>query len=43
MPVLSVILTVLNEGESVRAVLESLCAQSHHPDEVVIADGGSRD
>jgi len=43
MPVLSVILTVLNEGESVRAMLDSLCAQSRRPDEVVIADGGSRD
>src|SRR5512136_1760615 len=40
---LSVILTVLNEGEAVRGVLESLCAQTRCPDEVVIADGGSRD
>jgi glycosyltransferase involved in cell wall biosynthesis len=39
----SVILTVLNEGESVRAVLESLAAQTRLPDEVVICDGGSRD
>jgi len=39
----SVILTVLNEGESVRGVLESLCQQTRPPDEVVIADGGSRD
>jgi glycosyltransferase involved in cell wall biosynthesis len=39
----SVILTVLNEGESVRGVLESLCVQTRCPDEVVIADGGSRD
>ncbi len=39
----SVILTVLNEGEAVRAVLESLLAQTRPPDEVVIADGGSRD
>ncbi len=42
MPV-SVILTVLNEGEAVRGVLESLCAQTRRADEVVIADGGSRD
>lgn len=42
MPV-SVILTVLNEGEAVRGVLESLCVQTRRPDEVVVADGGSRD
>ena len=40
---LSVILTVLNEGPAVRGVLESLCAQTCRPDEVVIADGGSTD
>jgi glycosyltransferase involved in cell wall biosynthesis len=39
----SVILTVLNEGEAARDVLESLCGQTRQPDEVVIADGGSRD
>lgn len=39
----SVIMTVLNEGESLRAVLDSLAAQTRPPDEVVIADGGSRD
>ena len=39
----SVILTVLNEGEAVRGVLESLCVQTRRPDEVVVADGGSRD
>jgi glycosyltransferase involved in cell wall biosynthesis len=39
----SVILTVLNEGEAIRAVLESLMTQTRLPDEVVIADGGSRD
>ena len=42
MPI-AVILTVLNEGESVRAVLDSLCQQTQPPHEVVIADGGSRD
>ena len=36
-------MTVLNEGESIRAVLDSLAAQTRPPDEVVIADGGSRD
>ena len=39
----SVIMTVLDEGEAIRAVLDSLAAQSRPPDEVVIADGGSRD
>jgi glycosyltransferase involved in cell wall biosynthesis len=39
----SVILTVLNEAEAVRGVLESLCVQTRRPDEVVVADGGSRD
>jgi glycosyltransferase involved in cell wall biosynthesis len=37
------VLTVLNEGEAMRAVLDSLCAQTLTPDEVVVADGGSRD
>jgi len=40
---IAVILTVLNEGEAARAVLDSLCQQTQSPDEVVIADGGSRD
>ncbi len=39
----SLILTVLNEGASIRRVLDSLAAQTRLPDEVVIADGGSRD
>jgi glycosyltransferase involved in cell wall biosynthesis len=39
----SVIMTVLDEEESLRAVLDSLAAQTRPPDEVVIADGGSRD
>ncbi len=39
----SVIMTVLDEGESIRGVLDSLAAQTRPPDEVVIADGGSRD
>jgi glycosyltransferase involved in cell wall biosynthesis len=39
----SLILTVLNEGESIRGVLDSLAAQTRPPDEIVIADGGSRD
>lgn len=39
----SVIATVLNEGESIRRLMDSLCAQTRQPDEVVIVDGGSRD
>lgn len=39
----SVICTVLNEGESIRRLLDSLCIQSRLPDEVVIVDGGSQD
>ncbi len=40
---ISVVVTVLNEGESVRPLMESLAAQTLPPDEVVIVDGGSRD
>jgi glycosyltransferase involved in cell wall biosynthesis len=39
----SVIATVLNEGEAIRPLLDSLIQQSRLPDEVVICDGGSRD
>src|SRR5687767_13151952 len=39
----SVALTVLNEGEAIRAVLDSLAVQTRPPDEIVIADGGSQD
>jgi glycosyltransferase involved in cell wall biosynthesis len=39
----SLILTVLNEGEHIRRLLESILKQSRLPDEVVICDGGSRD
>ncbi|MCU0506906.1 MAG: glycosyltransferase [Anaerolineae bacterium] len=39
----SVICTVLNEGESIRALLHTLVAQTRRPDEVVFVDGGSRD
>jgi glycosyltransferase involved in cell wall biosynthesis len=40
---ISVIATVLNEGESIRRLMDSLVAQTCPPDEVVIVDGGSRD
>lgn len=39
----SLILTVLNEGKSLPALLDSIAAQTVQPDEVVICDGGSRD
>lgn len=39
----SVVLTVFNEGHSIRALLDSLAAQTRPPDEIVIADGGSTD
>jgi len=39
----SLILTVLNEGEHVRRLLDSVGKQSRPPDEVVVCDGGSRD
>ena len=39
----SVIATVLNEGESIQRLMESLVVQTRPPDEVVIVDGGSRD
>lgn len=42
-PRVSVICTVLNEGDAIRQLLDSLAAQMQAPDEVVIVDGGSRD
>lgn len=39
----SVIATVLNEGQAIDRLLETLAAQTRPPDEVVIADGGSTD
>ena len=39
----TVISTVLNEGEAIRRLMDSLVAQTRQPDEVVIVDGGSRD
>ncbi len=40
---ISLIATVLNEGESIHRLLGSLAAQTRLPDEVVIVDGGSHD
>lgn len=39
----SIICTVLNEGEAIRRLLGSLVAQTRAPDEIVIVDGGSGD
>ena len=39
----SVICTVLNEGDSIRRLMDSVMAQTRQPDEFVIVDGGSRD
>ena len=39
----SVIVTVLNERESIRRLLDSLAAQTRRADQVVICDGGSTD
>src|SRR5687767_9905452 len=39
----SVIVTVKNEGEAIRPLLESLLRQTRPADEVVICDGGSTD
>ncbi|MCP4357836.1 MAG: glycosyltransferase [Chloroflexi bacterium] len=42
MPV-SLIVTVKDEGEAIRPLLDSLIQQTRLPDEVVICDGGSKD
>ena len=39
----SVIATVLNEGPSIRVLLDSVLNQTRAPDEVIIVDGGSTD
>jgi glycosyltransferase involved in cell wall biosynthesis len=39
----TVILTVLNEVESLPRLLDSLAAQTRPPDEVIVVDGGSHD
>ena len=40
---ISLIVTVLNEGDSIRQLLDSITRQTRAPDEVVIVDGGSKD
>lgn len=39
----SLILTVKNEARSIRALLDSIAAQTRMPDEVIVCDGGSSD
>jgi glycosyltransferase involved in cell wall biosynthesis len=39
----SVICTVLNEGASIKRLLDSLCEQTRPPAEVIVVDGGSSD
>src|SRR3954447_4085364 len=39
----ALIVTVLDEADSIDALLESVAAQTCLPDEVVVADGGSHD
>ncbi len=39
----SLVFTVLNESASLPDLLESICAQTIQPDEVVVVDGGSTD
>jgi glycosyltransferase involved in cell wall biosynthesis len=39
----SVVVTVKNEGETIRPLLESLIDQTRRPSEIVICDGGSTD
>jgi glycosyltransferase involved in cell wall biosynthesis len=40
---ISLIATVLNEGESIRRLMDSILRQTRQPDEIVIVDGGSTD
>ncbi len=39
----SLVFTVLNETMSIRALLDSIAAQTRQPDEIVVCDGGSHD
>lgn len=39
----SLVLTVLNEGEAIHKLMRSVLAQTRPPDEIVIVDGGSTD
>ncbi|MBI5347999.1 MAG: glycosyltransferase [Chloroflexi bacterium] len=39
----SLAITVLNEGDHIRRLLDSVVKQTRQPDEVVVCDGGSKD
>lgn len=39
----SLVLTVLNEGQHIRRLLDSILTQTRKPDQVVVCDGGSSD
>lgn len=39
----SLVLTVLNEGEHIRRLFDSILKQTRQPDEIVVCDGGSHD
>ena len=41
--VITLIATVLNEGDNLHQVMQSIRAQTRQPDEIVIVDGGSTD
>ncbi|MFN3704662.1 MAG: glycosyltransferase [Thermoflexales bacterium] len=43
MTAVSLIFTVLNEAQTIPALLDSIAAQTRKPDEVIVCDGGSRD
>ena len=40
---ISLIATVLNEGDNIRHLFDSIQRQTRRPDEIVIVDGGSED
>ena len=40
---ISLIVTVLNEGDSINRLMQSILSQTRQPDELVIVDGGSAD
>lgn len=40
---LSLVITVLNEEDTVRNLIDSIAIQSKHPDEIIFVDGGSKD
>lgn len=39
----SLVATVLNEGDTISTLLDSIAAQTHPPDEIILVDGGSTD